>query len=148
MTIEEVLNIVMRVLHIVSAIALLGGAIFFLTTMLPAVRVLDEGLRGSVLQLTRKRFYRITHPALLLLLITGFYNYIRNMDIYRAAPKAVHGILGTKILLALIITVIIFAQSFGLLKGCPVRWTKVNVALGLVIVVLAAVARSMRLGAM
>lgn len=142
---DQSLNIVMRIVHIGSAIALLGGAIFFLVVMLPAVRVLDEGLRGSILQVARKRFYRITHPALLLLIITGFYNFLTNMDVYRLAPKAIHGLIGTKILLALVITGIIFAQSFGLLKGCPSRWAKVNVTLGIVIIILAAIARSLRL---
>jgi len=142
---EQTLNIVLRIVHVGSAIALLGGAVFFLVVMLPALRLLDEGLRGSILQLARKRFYRITHPALVLLWITGLYNYTANMKLYNEAPKAIHGILGTKILLALAITIIVFAQSFGILKGCPSRWAKVNVTLGILIIILAAVARSLRL---
>ena len=144
---DQAVSIAIRVLHIGSAIALLGGVVFFLVVMAPAVKVLDDGLRTSILQVARKRFYRISHPALMLLLLTGFYNYLTNLDLYEKAPKAIHGLIGTKILLALVITTIVFGQSFGLIKGCPIRWAKFNVTMGILIVILAAVARSMRLSA-
>lgn len=144
----DAINIVLRVLHVGSAIALLGGTLFFLVVMLPSLRLMEEGLRDSVLQIARKRFYRIAHPALLLLVLTGFYNFSQYLDDYKKASKAVHGLLGVKILLALIILFIVFAQTFGVLKGCPKRWAKINLALGVVIVILAAIVRSLRLSAM
>jgi uncharacterized membrane protein len=129
---EQALPIVIRVVHIGSAIALLGGAVFFLVVMLPAVKLLDEGLRSSILQLARKRFYRITHPAIVLLLVTGFYTYlVTNWPAYEKAPRQIHMLLGIKILLALAIMLILFAQTFGVLKGCPARWTKINIAMGI-----------------
>lgn len=143
----DILNILLRVLHVGSAIALLGGTLFFIVVMLPSLKVLDEGLRGSVLQVARKRFYRIAHPALLALLVTGFYNFYQNLEAYRKASAAIHGLLGIKILLALAVTLIVFAQTFGVLKGCPKRWAVVNLAMGVAILILAAVVRSLRMGA-
>ena len=139
----QYLDTILRFLHILSAIALLGGTIFFLAVMIPAVRILDDGLRTSILQAARNRFYRITHPALTILILTGFYNYVKYMPDYKLAPKYIHAILGVKILFALTIAAIVFTQSFGLLKGCPIRWAKLNLILGILIVALAAVARTL-----
>lgn len=143
---DQALNIAIRIVHILSAIALLGGTIFFLVVMIPAVRVLDEGLRGSILQFARKRFYRISHPALVLLLATGLYSYLTNLKVYDQV-KATHGLIGAKILLWAAIATIVFAQSFGVLKGCPIRWARVNLVMGLLIVILAAVVRGLRMSA-
>jgi uncharacterized membrane protein len=138
-------NIAVRVLHIGSAIALLGGTIFFLVVLIPTVRILDEGLRTSILQLARKRFYRISHPALLLLAATGLYTYLSNLHAYDN-PKALHGLIGMKILLWVAITSIVFAQTFGVLRGCPIRWAKVNLTLGIAVIIIAAVVRTLRIG--
>lgn len=143
----QALDTVMRVLHIGSAIALLGGTVFFLVVMVPSLRLMDEGLRGSIFQVARKRFYRISHPALALLLVSGLYNFLTYLPRYNESHKAVHGLIGTKILLALAIIVIVFGQTFGAIKGCPIRWAKINVTLGVVIVILAAVVHGLRLSA-
>ncbi len=144
----EVFNVIVRILHIGSAIALLGGTVFFLVVLIPSLKLLDDGLRGSILQIARKRFYRISHPALVLLLLTGFYNFYLNLGIYGKAHKAVHALIGIKILLALAVVFIVFAQTFGVLKGCPIRWAKINLALGVTIVILAAIVRALRMAAM
>ena len=140
------LDTLLRFLHVGSAIALLGGTLFFLAVMIPSVRVLDDGLRTGILQAARKRFYRITHPALTLLILTGFYNYVKSLPAYDQAPKYIHAILGAKILLALTVAAIVFAQSFGILKGCPIKYAKANLAMGILIILLAAAVRSIRMG--
>lgn len=144
----EILNIVMRVVHIGSAIALLGGTLFTLAALAPAVRLADEGLRESLTQTARKRFYRIAHPSILLLLLSGAYNWWRSMDVYRQADPMLHMLLGIKVLLAMVIFAVLFAQAFGVLRGGAGRWTAVNLTLGAAIVVLAGVVRHLRLEAM
>jgi uncharacterized membrane protein len=136
------LETAIRVLHIGSAIALLGGTLFFLVVMIPSLKVMDEGLRASILQVARKRFYRISHPALLLLLLTGLYRFITDLPTY---PRSVHPLIGTKILLAVSILFIVFGQTFGVIKGCPIKWARVNLTLGVLIVILAAIVRGLRL---
>ena len=144
----EVLDVILRVAHIGSAIGLLGGALYALAAMLPAMKMLDEDLKQKMMTVAQKRFYRISHPAILLLLISGFYNFAINLGVYGDAHPALHGLLGTKILLALVIFFIVFAQTFGVLKGNPGRWLKINVTLGAIIVVLAAVVRHLHLAAL
>ena len=143
----EVLNVVMRVVHIGSAIGLLGGTLFMLAALLPASGALDEEPRGSIRDLARRRFYRIAHPAILLLLISGGYNFAIQLDAYAEAGPITHGLLGIKIILALIIFAIVFAQTFGMLRERPGRWLAVNVSLGLLIIILAAIVRHVRLDA-
>ena len=145
----QAVDIIARILHIGSAIALLGGTFFFLVVVIPSLKVLDDGLRGSILQVARKRFYRISHPALLLLVLTGFYQYAQNIDIYRKGNKAaINGLLGFKILLALTILTIVFGQTFGAIKACPIKMARFNLAMGILIVIIAAIVRSLRLQAL
>lgn len=140
------LDLLLRITHILSAIALLGSGIFFLVVMFPLVKTLDEETRKRIADAAKKRSYRITHPAIMLLVITGFIQFIQNIDSYKNI-RGIHGVMGVKILLALAILCIIFAQTFGVIKGCPSKWAKVNVTLGITIVILAGIARGMRLAA-
>lgn len=144
----DVLDVILRVAHIGSAIGLLGGALYALAALMPAMKTLDDDLRQKLTTAAQKRFYRIAHPAILLLLLSGFYQFVVNIGVYGEAHPALHGLLGTKILLALVIFGIIFAQTFGVLKGNPGRWLKINVTLGAIIVVLAAVVRHLHLAAL
>jgi uncharacterized membrane protein len=143
----EILNVIVRILHIGSAIALLGGTLFALAALLPAMKVLDEGFKQNLMSVAQKRFYRISHPAIVLLLLTGVYQWVSNSGVYEEAGPALHGVLGMKILLALAIFVIIFAQTFGVIRN-PGRWMKINLAMGTVVVILAAVLRHLHMAAL
>jgi uncharacterized membrane protein len=144
----EYLPLISRWIHILSAIALLGGALFAVVVVLPSLRVLDEGLRSSLMEVLKKRAYRITHPAILLLLATGMYNFMSSMDVYKQVGSTAHMLIGIKLLLALGILAVLMGQTFGVLKGCPSRWMKLNIAMGLIIVLLAGFLRHLRLEAM
>ncbi|MBI1368997.1 MAG: hypothetical protein GC162_10130 [Planctomycetes bacterium] len=137
-----------RFLHLLSMAALIGGTLFMLAAMLPAMKLLDDSLKQSIIALARKRFMRIAHPAIALLILTGAWQWYRNVEIYRASNKALQGVLGMKVLIAMVIFGLIFAGAFGVLKGCPRKWAKITLALAIVVVILAAVVRAMRLGQM
>jgi uncharacterized membrane protein len=146
----EVLNVAMRVLHVVSAVMLVGGFAFLLVGMMPATKLLEENLRQQLIATARKKFYKISHAAITLLILTGVYNWMANTPIYREAANKglLQGLLGTKSLLGLAIAVILFAASAGVFKkqtGGEVKWI---VILGVVIIVMAAVVRHLRLDAM
>ncbi len=141
----EYVDALVRFLHIISAIGLVGGTLFCLAAMRPAVRLVDDSLQESIIQMTRKRFMRIVHPSLFLLLVTGLVQFMQNLGDYKNASKAVHAVLGIKILLALIVMGIIYGQAAKVIKGDPWKWSKVNLTLGVIIVLLAAVARQIRL---
>lgn len=143
----DILTVIIRILHVGSAIALLGGTLYALAVLLPATRLVDEGLRGSLLQLAQRRFYRVAHPAIVLLILTGAYNFWINLDAYREVGPISHGLLGVKILLALAILGIIFAQTFRVLPGPPARWAALNLTMGTIIIIIAAIVRHLRLDA-
>lgn len=143
----DLLSLLMRIAHILGAIGLLGGTLFIVVALLPSLKLVDEQFKTSLMEIVKKRFYRIAHPAIMLLIISGTYNWVKNIDAYRLCTK-MHGpmlqaMLGTKVLLAVAITVIVFAQTFKVLPGPASRWAKVNLTLGLIIVILAGIVRSL-----
>jgi len=92
---------------------------------------------------------KITHASILLLLATGVAQWVMLHDVYEQGNKAlIASMLGTKVLIALGIFTIIFAQAFGVLKGPPGRWAKVGMVMGVLVVILAGVVRTLRLDAL
>lgn len=150
------LDIIMRIAHILGAIILLGGIFYGLFGLMPSLHILDDDFRKRLIEIARKRFNRLLHPAIGLLLISGVYNWWRNMPTYQALKEAgektqymmVHMLLGLKVLAAITMLIILFAQDTGRLRDKPGQWLKVNLALGVTVVILAAGVRWLRLQAM
>jgi hypothetical protein len=96
------LNVVVRWVHISSAVVGVGALVFLRLVLLPAVQGTGDALSGRIIP----RAKLVIHTALGLLLLTGFYN------LYVVIPKAnalgelkstYHAVLGTKILLAFVL---------------------------------------------
>src|SRR5262245_53396551 len=96
------LNVIVRWLHVSSAVVGVGALVFLRLVLLPAAADSGDGLAARVIP----RAKLLLHTALGLLLLTGFYN------LYIVIPKAnalgdvkstYHAVLGTKILLAFIL---------------------------------------------
>jgi uncharacterized membrane protein len=140
-------EIIMRLIHIVSAILLVGGMAFLLVSVIPALRPHEPAIRDSVMGLIRKRFMRIMHPAIAGLLISGAYQWMTNHGRYEEAAQTplIQALLGTKVLIALAAFVIAFASAAGVLRGCPTKWVKINLVLVSIVIVLAVVVRQTRL---
>lgn len=144
----DILEFLMRLLHIGSAVALVGGWIYMLVVLSPAMRLVHEGLVETIQTMAAKRFIRISHPSMTFLLISGFHQFWINMEVYRKASKLVQPLIGLKMLLALAILFIIFAHAFKVLKGSPLKWAKINLALSILVVVLAVWVRQLKIEAM
>jgi len=145
------IEITLRVLHVLSAIGLLGGTMFVVVGMLPALkaRLEDDEQRAELASAAVRKYYKITHASILLLLATGVAQWVMLHDVYEQGNKAlIASMLGTKVLIALGIFTIIFAQAFGVLKGPPGRWAKVGMVMGVLVVILAGVVRTLRLDAL
>jgi putative copper export protein len=142
-------NVLMRWLHVASAVAGVGGTIMMRLVILPALGRLSNG--AEVLEAIRPAYKRITHGAIGLLLLTGFYNYLMvaapAVNAFREVDpnpmKAYHPVMGTKIILSFAL----FGIAYALLKPFPKvhenrkTWLSVNVVLGLAILLLAAFLR-------
>ena len=152
------LTVLMRFLHVASAVVALGATFCMLAVVLPAALGASGG--ATVLAAVRPRLKRVVHGAFGVLLLSGFYNYLlvaapklrRLTDAAAAgsgAPEAVarlapyHPVMGVKVVLALLL----FAFAIMLLKPVPAferkrgTWLAVNAILWFTIVLLGAYLR-------
>lgn len=96
------LDVLSRVVHVATAITLVGGSIFMAIAMIPSLEVIPNEQRAAFVSAVRDRWKRYVHGGIGLFLLSGFYNY------FRAIPKhqgdgLYHALLGTKMLLAFVI---------------------------------------------
>jgi len=149
------LNVVMRWLHVGSAVVALGTTVAMRFAVLPMLAGLSNG--AEVLNVLRPGVKRVIHSALGVLILSGFYNYIvvarravhnakegGNAALAQAlSSPSYHMVMGIKIILALAI----FAIAILLLKPVPSfhenrkSWLSVNVALGAIVLLLSAYLR-------
>jgi uncharacterized membrane protein len=69
------LGLLFRWLHILAAMAAVGGPIFIRLALLPAVATLPEEERKRLNETVRSRWSKVVMAAILFLLISGFYNF-------------------------------------------------------------------------
>jgi len=142
---NDILQIVMRYLHVVSAVVAVGGTAFALLCLSPAVQQLEEAARRPLVEFAEGRFRRVLALALLGLLVTGIFNWAATGATYKAMGPMANALLGTKVLLAFVLFGIVIARASNLLPGPSRRWHIVNVHLAAIIILLAAVLRHYRL---
>lgn len=95
------INILARWLHVITACVLIGCS-FFAFFLLPlALRDLEPEQRAAASMRVRRAFKMVVHSGILLLLLTGAYNAVRNWSMYDRWPGVTHGIFGIHLLLGL-----------------------------------------------
>ena len=138
---ELALFTITRVLHIATAIVLVGGTFFVRFVLLPAASAnlpddLHAKLRGAITVTWKK----IVHLGIALFIISGGINYYRVIAAGTHKGDALyHALLGTKIILALAVFFIASAlvgrsAAFEGMRRNPRRWLMVNLLLAGVIV--------------
>jgi len=129
-----------RVLHVGTAIVVVGGTFFIRFVLFPAAKQnlpddLHARLRGGVMGVWK----RIVHAGIALFLLTGAINYYRVFaeGTHKGDP-VYHAVLGTKIILALVVFFIASAlvgrsAAFeGMRRNAP-KWMLVNLILAALI---------------
>lgn len=96
------IDVVSRILHVTTAILLLGGSLFTLLALQPVLQTQPDTVRGAVSGGARQRWKRWVHLGIAVFLLTGFYNYFRAMPLHRG-DGLYHALVGTKILVALVV---------------------------------------------
>ena len=147
---------IMRVGHLVAAIVTLGGIAYAVIVLTPSLRLLDDDLRVKLLGLFRRRFTRLLHSAIGVLLISGAYHWWRNAPVYarlntgddKRLFMALQGLLGLKVLAAVGLFAIVLLPEKRSLPHRPDRGMKGALVLGIGIVMIAAAVRCLRLRAM
>ena len=96
----DIVDIVSRIIHIATAITLVGGSVFMLLVLMPAAKELPDEPHSQLAEAVRTRWKRFVHLGILLFLVSGLYNYLRAIPNHRG-DGLYHALLGTKMLLAL-----------------------------------------------
>ncbi len=138
------LLLILRYMHILGAIALMGGTIFMRFALVPTVPELDEKSRAALHEGVRSRWGKFVMIAAALLLISG----IANLGLaarYNFDPalgnKYYNIIAGVKLILAL--PIFLFAsfltgrsETAKKFQAKRVMWLNVNLALAVVMVLI------------
>ncbi|MDV6034440.1 MAG: hypothetical protein F9B45_30975 [Phycisphaera sp. RhM] len=134
----EILDILSRIVHVGTAITLVGGSVFTAFVLMPSAKELGDEPHRQLATAITSRWKRFVHIGVLLFLVSGLYNY------YRAIPAhpgdgLYHALVGTKMLLALAVFFIAAALVGRSAKLQPIRdkkatWIKILVLLAAIIV--------------
>ncbi len=96
----QYVDIISRIVHVATAITLVGGSVFTLFVLLPSASELPDEAHQQLSASIKRRWKRFVHIGILLFLISGFYNYSRMVPAH-SGDGLYHALVGTKILLAL-----------------------------------------------
>jgi uncharacterized membrane protein len=132
------LDVISRIVHVSTAIVLVGGSVFMAYVLLPTASQLSQPEHDKLRGLITGRWKRFVHAGILLFLITGFYNYFQQMPKHKG-DGLYHGLVGTKILLALAIFFIASAlvgrsAAFESMRASRGKWLNIMILLAAIIV--------------
>ncbi len=114
------LDVLSRVVHVSTAIVLVGGSVFTLLVLMPAARSISQEAHDALAKALNGRWKRFVHAGILLFLVSGFYNYFQAIGQHKG-DGLYHGLLGTKMLLAFLIFFIASALVGKSAKLEPMR---------------------------
>ena len=135
----------MRYVHVVSAVVAVGGMAVILLGLTPAVRLLDDTFRDTVMKLALYRFTRLVWIAIGGLIVSGAYGWYLLAPQYSDMGPKGNALIGTKVLLAVIMFAVVFAQSAGLWRPkTPRTALMLNLHLGAVVILLGSILRCLR----
>lgn len=95
----ELVEVLFRWMHVGTAIVLIGGSVFMRFVLMPAAVELPDDEHQSLRQRIMQRWKKIVMIGILLLLVSGFFNYVRKIQTSDLTPLY-NALMGTKILLA------------------------------------------------
>ena len=155
----DYLAYILRLLHILAAITIVGGSVFLRFALLPAVSSLADEQRRSLHEAVRSRWARLVQISILFLLVTGLINFVMFVraakgwsDEWRETYNATYQMLfGIKFLLALCIFALISILTGKSAGTQKIRdnfrfWVNVNLALALAVVMISGAMRLTHVG--
>ena len=134
------LDVLSRIIHIGTAICLVGGSVFSLFVVLPVFRTLEAETRTRLLTGLTSYWKRFVHFGIVLMLLSGFYNYFQQIVLHKGDGQY-HMLIGIKMLLAFAIFFIASALVGRSAKLQPMRngrgkWLSILVGIAAVIVII------------
>ena len=117
------LDVLSRIVHVGTVIALIGGSTFTLLVLMPSARELSDETHNKLAAAVQSRWKRFVHIGVMLILISGLYNYVQAVPNHKG-DSLYHALIGTKILVALVVFFIAAALVGRSEKLEPIRQAK------------------------
>lgn len=147
----DYLLIVLKWLHLSAAGVALGGAAFSLLALIPAAKAtLADDVHDKLREAIRSRWAKFVHMCIATLFVTGSIQFALMAIPPKIKPLPYHPIFGVKFLAALgiffIASILVGrGEGFAKVRRDRVKWIKVMLALGGLIVLLGGVLEHVRL---
>ncbi len=149
---DLIMPVILRWLHIGPVIVVIGGAFFARFIILPSLaETLSEDQRGQVHSAVIRRWKKVLHLCIGLILISGIYNiYHAIFDLHK--PPLYHMLFLPKFLAALGIFFIASAlvgksEAFESMRRENKKWLGILIALAVVIILISGVMKNLPTGA-
>jgi len=94
------IDVLSRWAHVGAAIVLVGGSVFTRFVLMPAAAGLQESEHIALRERIMGRWKKLVMAGILLLLLSGFYNYVKVGIPAHKGDGLYHGLMGLKMLLA------------------------------------------------
>ena len=141
----DFVGLVFRWMHILAAVAAVGGMIFLRLALMPSVSVLGDDARKTLHEAVRSRWSRVVMAAIALLLVSGLYNIVVTAQRHEL-PAYYMPLFAVKFLLSLGIFFISSALVGRAPAFDPIRrnarfWLTLNLVLAITLVCIAGALR-------
>lgn len=133
-----ILDAISRIVHVLTAITLVGGSIFTLLVLMPSAKELSDEAHDRLALAVTGRWKRFVHFGVLLFIASGLYNYIRAISQHKG-DGLYHLLICTKMLLAMGVFFLAAAlvgrsEKLQAIRDNKAKWLKRLIALAIVIV--------------
>lgn len=116
---DMLLPLLMRWIHVVTAVVLVGGLIFYRFVFVPVANtVLTPDEREKLQVPLMRRWKLFVHPPIILFLGSGFYNYLFVTRFNHEGQGLYHMLFGAKFLLALVVF------GLGIVMTSTMAWSE------------------------
>jgi uncharacterized membrane protein len=145
MDLQIAVDVISRIVHVSTAIALVGGTVFMLFVLLPAAEELNAEEHDKLKVSVNRIWKRFVHLGILLFLLSGFYNYFRAMPLHKG-DGLYHALIGIKMILAFVIFFIASilvgrSDRFEGMRRGRAKWLKILVVLAAIVVAVSGFAK-------
>lgn len=144
------LALVSKWIHLAAAFVAVGGVAYARIALLPsAAEVLDDDAHAKLREAVRKRWARVVHACIGLLLLTGGVNFVLLAMPPKVEPMPYHAIFGIKFMAAMAIFFLASALSgkapgFAKFREKSGKWMVAILLLGGIIILLSGVLNQVR----
>lgn len=134
----QLIDTISRIVHVGTAITLVGGSVFMAFVLLPISEQLTDEEHAKLRVGVIGRWKKFVHIGVVLFIVSGFYNFARMVPLHKG-DSLYHALVGTKVLLAFGVFFIAEAlvgksKAFEKMRQNRGTWLKVLVLLAAVIV--------------